>query len=281
MNEMCALFVSSYEKMSSLLNELMHGVGGVVRYVGEVPERVVSDLPNGCESKSGMLGLIYMRLMLNSRKADRVLSGQVDKVLWKKMYLSFMRKSNVVGVHDRHAYQVLYNLTRMHGVCRVEGNTITWISHALWHANVLLNVGLLEMDLFIANKKLANAEHEIACLHDVIGCEDSSEAACVSLDGSVSIIYSLDHYDEDDDTQFSDSLRYLARVNLDELDVSSFDVSDFDLSVEPGNRTRMDISELATDGPMEVSVESVNRAHMDISESATDGPMEVSMEVSV
>jgi len=80
-------------------------------------------------------------MALQSEFKERVLSGTIDKTLWKKVYLSFMRKNGVDIYTDRHAFQVLYALSRHYNVCRVNKTSITWTSRTEHAARANLTIG--------------------------------------------------------------------------------------------------------------------------------------------
>jgi len=119
-----------------------------------VPIFVEENMPNGCEGMSVYIAGIYFRLMLQSDLKGRVLSGTIDKVLWKKMYLSFMRKNGVNMYTDRHAFQVLYALSRHYNVCRVDKTSITWTSRTEYVAHANLTIGELREELHRAYKQM-------------------------------------------------------------------------------------------------------------------------------
>jgi len=135
-----------------------------------VPTFVEANMPNGCEGGSVRIAGIYFRLMLQSELNGRVLSGTIDKALWKKMYLSFMRKNGVNIYTDRHAFQVLYALSRHYNVCRVDKTSITWTSRTEHAARANITIGELREDLHWAHVLLDefhNAQQNVA---EMPGC---------------------------------------------------------------------------------------------------------------
>ena len=129
-----------------------------------VPTFVEANMPGGCEEMSVRIAGIYFRLMLQSELKERVLSGTIDKTLWKKMYLSFMRKNAYIYT-DRHAFQVLYALSRHYNVCRVDKTSITWTSRTEHAARANLTIGELRAELHWAYNQLDefhNAQQNVA-----------------------------------------------------------------------------------------------------------------------
>jgi hypothetical protein len=130
-----------------------------------VPTFVEANMPYGCEGGSVRLAGIYFRMALQSEFKERVLSGTIDKTLWKKVYLSFMRKNGVDIYTDRHAFQVLYALSRHYNVCRVNKTSITWTSRTEHAARANLTIGELREDLHWAHVLLDefhNAQQNVA-----------------------------------------------------------------------------------------------------------------------
>ena len=130
-----------------------------------VPTFVEANMPHGCEEMSVRIAGIYFHLMLQSELKERALSGTIDKTLWKKMYLSFMRKNGVNIYTDRHAFQVLYALSRHYNVCRVDKTSITWTSRTEHAARANLTIGELRAELHWAYNQLDefhNAQQNVA-----------------------------------------------------------------------------------------------------------------------
>jgi hypothetical protein len=125
-----------------------------------VPTFVEANMPHGCEEMSVYIAGIYFRLMLQSELNGRVLSGTIDKTLWKKMYLNFMRKNGVKMYADRHAFQVLYALSRHYNVCRVDKTSIIWTSRTEHAAHANLTIGELRAELHGAYIQLDEFHNE-------------------------------------------------------------------------------------------------------------------------
>jgi len=123
------------------------------------------DMMYGCEMESVRLAGMYLETMFKSNLCNRLLeNNKVEKDVWKKMYLSFMHKHNIIEVGDRHAYQVLYALSRYYGVCRVQNNMILWVCTNMNELKAHMDMGALRTTLYTVEKKLAQAKDEIARL---------------------------------------------------------------------------------------------------------------------
>lgn len=123
---------------------------------------VKPDMRYGCEIESVRIAGIYLRLMLDSDIRDRILTGMISKSQWKKMYISFMRKNNVDCLNNRHAYQVLYALSRHYEVCRVDDKNITWTCQNVHTAHSKYTIGDLKGELHWVYEELRKAENQLA-----------------------------------------------------------------------------------------------------------------------
>jgi hypothetical protein len=130
--------------------------------MGSNRQFVKGDLMYGCEMESVRLAGIYLERMFESNICERLLSNnKAEKDLWKKMYLSFMRKHNIIDVSDRHAYQVLYALSRYFNVCRVQDNMILWVCTSVNELKAKMDMGMMRTTLYLMEKRLAQANDEI------------------------------------------------------------------------------------------------------------------------
>jgi hypothetical protein len=119
---------------------------------------VAADMPRGCETLSTKIAGDYLHAMLESDLFDKVLKPRgndvrgLHKNIWKKMYLGFIRKfagndANMLeAINNRHAYQVLYSLSRHFGVCRVEDDKIFWTSVSKGAAYSSHLIGMLRLE---------------------------------------------------------------------------------------------------------------------------------------
>ena len=133
-----------------------------------VPTFVEANMPNGCEGVSVRIAGIYFRLMLEGELSERVLSGTINKLAWKKLYLSFMRKNGVDIAINRHAFQVLYALSRHYNVCRVDKTSITWTSNTAMAADANLTIGELRGELSWAYTELHRLGQELNAKEDAL-----------------------------------------------------------------------------------------------------------------
>ena len=138
-----------------------------------VPTFVEANMPNGCEGVSVRIAGIYLRLMLEGELSERVLSGTINKLAWKKLYLSFMRKNGVDIAINRHAFQVLYALSRHYNVCRVDKTSITWTSNTAMAAHANLTIGELRGELSWAYTELRRLEQELNAKEETPDVDDA------------------------------------------------------------------------------------------------------------
>jgi hypothetical protein len=134
---------------------------------------VDADMPRGCETLSTKIAGDYLHAMLESDLFDKVLKPRGDdrrgvpKNVWKKMYLGFIRKfarddANMLeAISNRHAYQVLYSLSRHFGVCRVEDDKIVWTSVSKSAAYSSHLIGMLRLE----NHHLRTELERYTCVH--------------------------------------------------------------------------------------------------------------------
>ena len=120
------------------------------------------DMPNGCESESTRIAGMYLRKMLTGELSTHMYGrGNQNKLLWKKMYLGFMRKQGLIEANSRNAFQVLYALSRHYEVCHVEKNSITWTCDSREEAMTKLTIGELQCELHWVYGQLRRAENEL------------------------------------------------------------------------------------------------------------------------
>lgn len=124
---------------------------------------VKPDMRKGCESESVRIAGAYLRMMLNSDLRSFILTGDSQKSHWKKNYLRFMRKKGW-DVSHRHAYQVLYALSRHYEACVVDGNNITWTFQNEETADSKVTIGELRWEIHCVYGELRNSHNELARL---------------------------------------------------------------------------------------------------------------------
>ena len=123
---------------------------------------VKPDMRRGCESKSIDLGGNFLKLLLSCGRGDRIIKQYTEaKDQWKKMYLNTMKENGISGAKYRHAYQVLYGLSRHYEVCTVKDDTIIWTCKSVEELELKLKVGQLRSEMEWVYGELNKAHNEI------------------------------------------------------------------------------------------------------------------------
>ena len=124
---------------------------------------VKPDMRRGCESKSVELGGNFLKLLFSCGRGDRIIKQQhtEGKDEWKKMYLNTMKENGIIGAQYRHAYQVLYGLSRHYEVCTVKDDTIIWTCTSVEELELKLKVGQLRSEMEWVYGELNKARNEI------------------------------------------------------------------------------------------------------------------------
>ena len=125
---------------------------------------VKPDMRRRCESKSVELGGYFLILLLSCGRADRIFQHTESKDQWKKLYLNIMREYGISDAQNRHAYQVLYGLSRHYEVCTVKDNVITWTCKSLEEAELKLKVGQLRCEMDWVYGELNKTRNELNTL---------------------------------------------------------------------------------------------------------------------
>lgn len=122
---------------------------------------VKPDMRKGCESESVRIAGAYLRMMLSSDLRRFILTGISQRSVWKNDYLRFMRKKGW-DVSHRHAYQVLYALSRHYEACVVHDNNITWNFKNEDTADTKVTIGELRWEIHCVYGELRNSQNELA-----------------------------------------------------------------------------------------------------------------------
>jgi len=125
---------------------------------------VKPDMRRRCESKSVELGGSFLKLVLSCGQGDRIVQHTETKDQWKIQYLKCMKENGISDAKNRHAYQVLYGLSRHYEVCTVADNNITWTCKSLEEVELKLKVGELRSEIEWVYGELNKAHNEMRCL---------------------------------------------------------------------------------------------------------------------